>query len=472
MSTLDDLVTAALSRTGDLELDLSSSQPRLAGELPSRVCTALGDRLVKLNVPGHALSDLPPTFNALGRLRVLFLLGNMFEAIPCVLGSLASLFMLSFKSNRLAYLPEDCLPSCLGWLILTDNRIPRLPRSIGTLTHLRKLMLASNRLRELPDEISLCTSLELVRLSDNLLESLPAGFMRLPRLAWLALAGNPLCPSLPAASDMCMVPLASLVIGERLGDGASGTVHRAKFAAGTDTEVAVKIFKASSSDGRPEDEVVVALALAPHQHLIKTHGCFREAPSSDGKGALGLIMELVNGEILGRPPSFATVTRDTFSPDSPKLDVFKAYDIVSGVASALTHMHAQGVCHGDLYAHNILVSEKIQGSMKMYPKLGDLGAAWAPPPGLREAAEKIEVRALGCLLEDLLGRCSRSLVDTESAAPLESSTACTPPSHIDSCSEESVLSLLTTLMQRCLADDTVVRPTLAAAVAWLAHPDI
>jgi serine/threonine protein kinase len=65
------------------------------------------------------------------------------------------------------------------------------------------------------------------------------------------------------------------------------------------------------------------------------------------------------------------------------------------------HLHAQGINHGDLYAHNILHCGEGRAV------LGDFGAAsFHPPgdPGAAEALQRIEVRAFGCLLEELVER--------------------------------------------------------------------
>jgi serine/threonine protein kinase len=65
-------------------------------------------------------------------------------------------------------------------------------------------------------------------------------------------------------------------------------------------------------------------------------------------------------------------------------------------------MHTQGVMHGDLYAHNILWNEKGECL------LGDFGAASFLPTHdekFRQGLQRIEVRAFGCLLEELLERC-------------------------------------------------------------------
>jgi hypothetical protein len=56
---------------------------------------------------------------------------------------------------------------------------------------------------------------------------------------------------------------------------------------------------------------------------------------------------------LGGPPSFDTVTRDTYPPGT----VRTAAEIVAvarGLASAGAALHAAGVTHGDMYAHNTL----------------------------------------------------------------------------------------------------------------------
>ena len=245
---------AAAAASGATSLDLSNRGLRA---LPPSVCDLAA--LETLNLAGNALEDLPPELERLTALRTLFFLGNRFTHIPRVVGRLPRLFMLSFKSNKLAAIAEDALPPSLGWLILTDNRLESLPASLGGLRHLRKLMLASNQLRELPD-LSGLASLELVRLSDNALRAAPVALLSLPRLAWVALAGNAFPPlardDVPAALAAAPQGLqeADVELGAVLGEGASGTVRAGARRDGGGA-VAVKAFKAASSDGRPMDEV-------------------------------------------------------------------------------------------------------------------------------------------------------------------------------------------------------------------------
>ena len=65
----------------------------------------------------------------------------------------------------------------------------------------------------------------------------------------------------------------------------------------------------------------------------------------------------------------------------------------------LAHLHARGLMHGDFYGHNLLWREG-EGLM-----LGDFGAATPFDVSDRVMAERlarIEVRAWGCLLQELL----------------------------------------------------------------------
>ena len=97
----------------------------LTGALTSRSAA-------KLDISLNSLTSLPPEIGSLASLRILFSLGNQFEEVPPVLRALPSLYMLSFKSNRLSRIAEDALAPTLEWLILTDNLLPSLPRRVAS----------------------------------------------------------------------------------------------------------------------------------------------------------------------------------------------------------------------------------------------------------------------------------------------------------------------------------------------------
>jgi hypothetical protein len=295
----------------------------------------------------------------------------------------------------------------LRWLILTDNQVQALPNEIGECTQLQKLMLAGNQLHSLPTELANCTRLELVRIAANRLTEFPAMLLSLPRLAWLAFAGNPFCAALEATAlaNTATTGLAwtRLQLGHVLGEGASGVIHHAYLdsedAAVAPLPVAVKLFKgAVTSDGLPHSEMAACIRAGGHRHLIPVLGKVVHHPA----GLNGLVMELINTEFdnLAGPPSLDSCTRDIYAADTG-FGVAELLGIARGMASAAQHLHAQGLMHGDLYAHNILHNG--QGAAL----LGDFGAAsfYAPKDvELAEALQRIEVRAFACLLEELLAR--------------------------------------------------------------------
>ncbi|KAJ3304560.1 hypothetical protein HDV03_002513 [Kappamyces sp. JEL0829] len=361
---------------------------------------ALAPQITSLNFGGCSMSTLPAEMSQFVSLRILFFAGNKFAEIPSVLGSLPSLFMLSFKSNQVASVPEASLSDSIGWLILTDNKIRQLPRSIGRLSRLQKCMLSSNLLAELPSEMGNCKSLELLRLADNRFSAMPDWLLSLPRLFWLAFSGNPLIASDAAAeTETAVIDYRDLQMGEILGQ-----VYKA-FYQPANQDVAVKLFKGqSTSDGLPQDEMKAMQASGSHPHAIQVLGRLTNAPTANGVEQLGLVLPLIPPHfgILGNPPSFQTISRDTY----PEGTVF-ALDVIAkialGISSVVGHLHRLGLTHGDLYAHNILISPLADH----HAYLTDYGAAWSfslLPDNMQKLIQQLEAGAFGCLLEDLLQR--------------------------------------------------------------------
>ncbi|OGS81429.1 MAG: protein kinase [Gallionellales bacterium GWA2_59_43] len=401
----------------------------------------LADTLEILNLSGNALTSLPDDLPRLHRLRILFCSDNLFARVPEVLGRCPNLEMVGFKANQISELPAAALPKRLRWLILTDNRLREIPAEIGNCTRLQKLMLAGNQLERLPDELAACKNLELLRIAANRFEQLPDWLFDMPRLAWLACSGNPCSDRGEAAAlehlHITQVEWHELSLQHKLGEGASGVIYRAHHHTSGEP-VAVKIFKgALTSDGLPRSEKAASIAAGAHPGLIPVIGKISAHP----EGTPGLVMSLIAPDFrnLAGPPSLESCTRDIY-PAETRFSPATALNIALGIAAVAEHLHARGITHGDLYAHNILWND--EGDCL----LGDFGAASFLPPNTHKAAalQRIEIRAYGCLLEELLERCD--------AMPEE---ACT-------------ISALRALQRRCDSAEANERPLFAEIRSGLA----
>ena len=443
MHTLDDLRSGKLK--GATRLALSAGLT----EFPTEIYE-LADTLEILDLSGNNLTSLPDDLVRLKNLRVLFASNNRFETMPPVLGRCANLSMLGFRANGMRVLPPESLPPKLRWLILTDNKLETLPAELGRRADLQKLMLAGNRLSSLPVDMAGCSKLELLRIAANRFEALPDWLLSLPRLSWLSYSGNSFCESLEAKAladtPVPVIPWTALQLGPKLGEGASGVIYRSSLSAdaaamiGTqESEVAVKLFKGTlTSDGLPQSEMAACISAGVHPNLIRVLGKLTGHP----QGIEGLVMSLVDPAYknLAGPPSFETCTRDVYADDL-RFSVQDAFTIAQGVAGLAAQLHARGLMHGDLYAHNTLLGPEA------HALIGDFGAASFVDPNDRKMAgalERLEVRAYGCLLEELLER----VVNADTSAA-------------------DCMGALSTLRDRCLQGNAQARPSFSGITELL-----
>ena len=398
-------------------------------EFPTEILT-LADTLEILDLSGNKLKSLPADISRLTKLKIAFFSDNLFTAYPTELAGCKQLSMIGFKANKITIIPENAFTPALRWLILTDNCISEIPASLGDCPLLQKLMLAGNQLSSLPSSLANCTNLELLRISANQFESLPDWLLTMPRLTWLAFAGNPLNAHLRPQHSLPEITWSSLVIAEQLGEGASGIISRAQW---QQEEVAVKVFKgAITSDGLPADEMKACMAIGQHPNLINVIGKVIDHPEDKE----GLVFTIIPAHFrnLGGPPNFETCTRDTF-PEGTLFSMQDCICILQGMASVLHHLHQQGIVHADFYAHNILIDTT------GFPLLSDFGAANfydTNDKQLNEAIERMEIRAFGCLIDDLTAR-----TDIQ---------------------EPNTLKLLNRLKTMCMQEEVLQRPTFKQVI--------
>jgi hypothetical protein len=388
-TTLEDLKSGKL--LGSKKLQLACGLTTFPEEIIS-----LANTLEVLDLSNNDLSELPDSIAELKQLKIIFFANNNFKVFPEILKSCPVLNMIGFKSNQIETVPENAFPPLLNWLILTDNQIKVLPQSIGESKLLQKCALAGNLIEELPASMVNCINLELLRISANQLKIIPKWLFELPKLSWVAFAGNPGSDQLQLATDLELFDWQDFEIKELLGEGASGLIHKAKWLS-KDKNVAIKVFKgAVTSDGLPEDEMAISILAGEHGNLVPFLGKIKSHPEEKN----GLIMELIASSFinLGNPPNFDTCTRDVFD-ESTKFNSNEFLKIVKSMASVSAQLHSKGINHGDIYAHNILVNNTADSL------LGDYGAAtyYDATSEMAHNIQRVEIRAFGCLVEDLFG---------------------------------------------------------------------
>jgi len=364
--------------------------------------------VTKLDLFQCNLSILPLSLpHVLPNLNILFCMKNKFTEMPAVIGKCSKLEMVSFKSNQLTSIHPDALDRQMKWLILTDNSIERIPDTISRCVILQKLMLSGNRIKELPLGIANCRNLELVRLASNALVEPPMTLLALPNLAWIAISDNPFL-NVSAANTESQATSATTTSaikifsddrlddpesGEIIGSGASGITR--KYTLETGHDVAVKEYKGTiTSDGNPEEERKAAL-------LAWSLGCdsLIEVLGETKKGSL--VMQLLTKyEVFAGPPSMQSCSRDVYdSAASGHMTLESAVSMIGSLLQALTKLHQNGLCHGDFYGHNILVSTDDRKRVW----LTDFGAAffYDQNHAYGTAIELIERRAFSHLVEEI-----------------------------------------------------------------------
>jgi serine/threonine protein kinase len=189
-----------------------------------------------------------------------------------------------------------------------------------------------------------------------------------------------------------------------LGEGASGVIQQALWQPQNEPAkaVAVKLYKGDvTSDGSPLNEMAACIAAGTHNNLIDVEGQVLDHPEARA----GLVMQLIDPSFtnLAGPPSLASCTRDIYPADL-HLTESAMLNLARGIASAAAHLHETGMTHGDLYGHNILWNA--DGDCL----LGDFGAAsFYPSAEQGQALQRIEARAFGILLGELLEHCAEQV---------------------------------------------------------------
>jgi serine/threonine protein kinase len=216
--------------------------------------------------------------------------------------------------------------------------------------------------------------------------------LQLGNLRWVAFSNNPFLEGLRALDDNDLTILDDPLLEDDkwpvLGQGAGGVTRKVTW---NESNVAVKTFSGElTSDGSPQDERAISVTAASlkDSSLIQLFG-----QTNNGS----LVMEFLEGyEALAGPPSLETCSRDVYASDRNKLSEQFCWEIATNLLRALQKLHQKGICHGDFYAHNILISSS-------NVKLSDFGAAffYDTKSEYGEHIQTIELRSYSVLVEEL-----------------------------------------------------------------------
>lgn len=97
---------------------------------------------------------------------------------------------MDLSKQGLGEIPMGRIRTDTNWLILSDNKLKRVPGEIRFLRCLSRLALNDNQIEEIEGEIGACTGITWIDLTRNRLKSLPAEMGQLTRISGLGLSEN------------------------------------------------------------------------------------------------------------------------------------------------------------------------------------------------------------------------------------------------------------------------------------------
>lgn len=148
--------------------------------------------LETLNLSFNQLTQLPD-LSQLGNLKALIVQNNRLTSLPKSISKLTKLETLNIANNFCKELPDGTFNSSqLKYVSINNNQISALPNGINKLRQLTNLQLSSNQLTELPSKIGEMSNLQNLAFFNNQIGVLPASIGQLKRLKYLNLGHNPI----------------------------------------------------------------------------------------------------------------------------------------------------------------------------------------------------------------------------------------------------------------------------------------
>jgi len=147
-----------------------------------------------LDLSHNMWKTLPPEISNFSKtLQSLVMTNNQLSCIPKSIGNLILLRSLDVSYNKI-----DSISSAIGKCIrlrslnISNNRVNELPTELGSnCTMLEKIFANNNQLKSLPNELLNLFAISVIDVRNNQLESIPLELCRIPTLRQLLCDGNP-----------------------------------------------------------------------------------------------------------------------------------------------------------------------------------------------------------------------------------------------------------------------------------------
>lgn len=104
--------------------------------------------------------------------------------------SMAEISTVDLTKQNLGEIPFNKIKTDVNWVILSDNKIKKIPKEIKLLRNLSRLALNDNRIEEIDGDIGECIGITWMDLTRNKLKNLPTQMGQLTRISGLGLSEN------------------------------------------------------------------------------------------------------------------------------------------------------------------------------------------------------------------------------------------------------------------------------------------
>lgn len=149
----------------------------------------LPEEIVRIDLSGHSLKEIPESFGLLTKLLVLNLSNNKLCSLPQSMKNLSNLSNLDMRRNNFTELPALLCHTSLRSLNVSGNKIENISILRGC-KNLRVLDISSNSLKNLDNTFEVENELRTLNLANNFLEDLSGLFTVLANVQRINLNGN------------------------------------------------------------------------------------------------------------------------------------------------------------------------------------------------------------------------------------------------------------------------------------------